>query len=469
MSLQLGRGGGRRASTNGEAGGSCGAALLLRWRASRRAVSLPPRVVAGPRRAQGRVRGELARCYRRTTGGGATLDPIRAVLSRSRCRHCVVVTAVAHRVHLLADTTFSSSITSSSTSSITSSTEPDDSPVFRQLEEKLREWMGDVSSTTAEVMHAPLTFALVSQQRQLPLLLAPAFAQLFPLLPRDLDAINATRPEEKKTKKKRFAGVADVDLPSLPAELQMQVRCLASALNALFEGTATREESFAAGPMSRLIAGELASHPQAKRRRKTAPNKASIIFIDRTMDLTGAVGHHGDNLVEKILTVLEPLPGHVTDVQVNMSELTGVRGDSQLSQGTVAPGCLAQDPPYEHCVGRGRPQLCPRLYPRSRLSHLGVGLMHVGSPPRDQRGWPRCPGRRPASLAWGPGVGGGWGWGVVVLVLLLLLLLVPGQVQAGRQPTTLGTKKTVQTHHPPPSPSPPAHRCLTKWPMERIM
>lgn len=56
----------------------------------------------------------------------------------------------------------------------------------------------------------------------------------------------------------------------------------------MFESTSTREESFALGPMSRLIAGELANHPQAKNRRKTAPNKASIVFIDRTLDLTGA-------------------------------------------------------------------------------------------------------------------------------------------------------------------------------------
>lgn len=56
---------------------------------------------------------------------------------------------------------------------------------------------------------------------------------------------------------------------------------------------------------------------------------------------TGAVGHHGDNLVEKILSVLNPLPGHVTDVQVDMLELTSVQRTPH-SQNTVAHGCLAQ-------------------------------------------------------------------------------------------------------------------------------
>jgi hypothetical protein len=57
----------------------------------------------------------------------------------------------------------------------------------------------------------------------------------------------------------------------------------------------------------------------------------------------GAVGHHGDNLVEKILTVLDLLPGHATDIQVDMMELTSLHSN-KLSQGTVAPGCLAQTP-----------------------------------------------------------------------------------------------------------------------------
>ncbi|XP_077462913.1 sec1 family domain-containing protein 2 isoform X1 [Stigmatopora argus] len=250
---------------------------------------------------------------------GRTIDTLKDIISLSHLQYCVVITSVSHALHLLANNVASAADLDGAT------------PVFEQLEDKLCEWMGDMNYT-AEVMHVPLTFSPVSQQ----LLLAPAFAHLFPLLPPDLRALNAKRPE-----KKRFASLLDVDLPSLPAELQLEIKALAGALNALFEATGTREESFAVGPMSRLIAGELASHPQARNRRKTAPNKASIIFLDRTMDLTGAVGHHGDNLVEKILTVLKPLPGHVTDVQVDMRELTHVLISAD-SENCVAPGCLAQ-------------------------------------------------------------------------------------------------------------------------------
>lgn len=193
---------------------------------------------------------------------GRTVDVIKDIVSLSRLQYCVVVTAVPHSVHLLAN-------------GVTA--EMEGSPVFEQFEEKLCEWMGNMNYT-AEVVHVPVTFAPVSQQ----LMLAPAFAHLFPLLPPDLGAVNAQRPE-----KKRFASLADMDVHSLSMDLQLQIKTLASALNSVFGATGTREESFAVGPMSRILAGELASHPQAKNRRKTAPNKASIIFVDRTMDLTG--------------------------------------------------------------------------------------------------------------------------------------------------------------------------------------
>ncbi|XP_029356752.1 sec1 family domain-containing protein 2 isoform X1 [Echeneis naucrates] len=248
---------------------------------------------------------------------GRTVDIIKDIISLSHFQYCVVFTTVSHSVHLLANNV---------------TAEMEGTPVFEQFEEKLCEWMGNMNYT-AEVMHVPVVFAPVSQQ----LLLTPTFSHLFPLLQPDLESLNA-----KRSEKKRFGSLVDIDMHSLPAELQIEIKSLTSALNAMFEAASTREESFAVGPMSRIIAGELASHPQAKNRRKTAPNKASIIFVDRTMDLTGAVGHHGDNLAEKILTMLKRLPGHVTDVQVDMLELTSLQRTPN-SQSTLAPGCLAHN------------------------------------------------------------------------------------------------------------------------------
>ncbi|XP_056413994.1 sec1 family domain-containing protein 2 isoform X2 [Hyla sarda] len=238
---------------------------------------------------------------------GRTLDVIRDVVSQSSFQYCIVVTAI-------------------------SPGEAEGRAVYEQLEEKLCEWMGNMGYT-AEVLWAPILLAPISSC----LLLAPAFHSLSPLLPGpDLQALNRSRPD-----KKRFPGLSDVDFPSFPQELQACIKNLAVGLNNIMEGIGVREECFSVGYLSRIIAAELANYPQAKNRRKTAQSKASLVFIDRTLDLTGAVGHHGDNLVEKILSILPSILGQKNDVMVNMDELTDLRIDGE-NDDIIAPGCLAQ-------------------------------------------------------------------------------------------------------------------------------
>lgn len=66
-----------------------------------------------------------------------------------------------------------------------------------------------------------------------------------------------------------------------------------------------------------------------------APDSFGCLFS------SGAVGHHGDNLAEKILSVLPKLPGHKTDVMVNMVEVTTLKTTDEACS-IIAPGCLAQ-------------------------------------------------------------------------------------------------------------------------------
>ncbi|XP_077135886.1 sec1 family domain-containing protein 2 isoform X2 [Ranitomeya variabilis] len=238
---------------------------------------------------------------------GRALAVIRDVVSQSSFQYCIVVTAV-------------------------SPGEAEGRMLYEQLEEKLCEWMGNLGYT-AEVLWAPIMLAPLSPW----LLVAPAFHALFPLLPgQDLQTLNRSRPD-----KKRFPGLGDVDCPSLPPGLQAHIRNLVSGLSNLMEGIGVREECFSVGCLSRIIAGELANHPQAKNRRKAAQSKASLVFIDRTLDITGAIGHHGDSLVEKILSVLPSIPGQKNDVMIDMKELTNLRIDGE-NEGIIAPGCLSQ-------------------------------------------------------------------------------------------------------------------------------
>ncbi|XP_054846667.1 sec1 family domain-containing protein 2 [Eublepharis macularius] len=251
---------------------------------------------------------------------GRTVDIIRDIVSLSNFQYSVVFTAVSHAVHLQAHNA-SGGAESDSGNRV----------VFEQFEEKLCQWMGNMNYT-AEVQHVALFLVPISPR----LFIVPAFSSLFSLMAQDLSQINDSRPEKKK-----IADLSHVDFSSLSVELQLEIRTLVSGLNTLFEYLGMREECFAVGPLSRIIAGDLANYSQAKTRRKTAQSRASVIFVDRTLDLTGAVGHHGDNLAEKILSVLPKLPGHANDVMVNMVELTALQTDD-ASCSVVAPGCLAQ-------------------------------------------------------------------------------------------------------------------------------
>ncbi|XP_053433483.1 sec1 family domain-containing protein 2 isoform X2 [Nycticebus coucang] len=252
---------------------------------------------------------------------GRTVETLRDIIRRSHFQYCVVVTAVSHAVHLTAN-----HVPAAAAAELEGQ-----QPVFQQLEEKLCEWMGNMNYT-AEVLHVPLLLAPVAPH----LALTPAFASLFPLLPQDVHLLNSARPDRR-----RLGSLGEVDATALTPELLLQIRCLVSGLSSLCEHLGVREECFAVGSLSRVIAADLANYAPAKNRKKTAAGRASMVFVDRTLDLTGAVGHHGDNLVERIISVLPQLPGHTNDVMVSMVELTALQAEGE-DHGVVAPGCLAQ-------------------------------------------------------------------------------------------------------------------------------
>ncbi|XP_028932387.1 sec1 family domain-containing protein 2 [Ornithorhynchus anatinus] len=118
-------------------------------------------------------------------------------------------------------------------------------------------------------------------------------------------------------------------------------RRLAGALAALCDALGVREERFALGGGSRALAGRLARAPGRTPDAPARPD-AALLCLDRTLDLAGAVGHHGDNLVDKMLSILPKLPGHTNDVMVDMLELTALRPGDEETRATIAPGCLAQ-------------------------------------------------------------------------------------------------------------------------------
>lgn len=134
-----------------------------------------------------------------------------------------------------------------------------------ELEDSLRRWMGE-GGRAEVVLRGPPLLAPVSAE----LCLLPALTGLLQPLPGP-----------------GGPGPAEVGLGALPAELRAAVRALVGDLDALFTALGLREESFAVGALSRVIAAELASYAPARNRRRMATNKASVVFVDRTLDLAG--------------------------------------------------------------------------------------------------------------------------------------------------------------------------------------
>lgn len=198
---------------------------------------------------------------------GRIVETLQDIICRSHFQHCVVVTAVSHAVHLTAN-----HVPAAAAAELEGQ-----QPVFEQLEEKLCEWMGNMNYT-AEVFHVPLLLAPAAPH----LAFTPAFATLFPLLPQDVHVLNSARPD-----KRRLNNLGEVDATALTPELLLYIRCLVSGLSSLCEHLGVREECFAVGFLSRVIATDLANYAPAKNRKKTATGRASVVFVDRTLDLTG--------------------------------------------------------------------------------------------------------------------------------------------------------------------------------------
>jgi len=57
---------------------------------------------------------------------------------------------------------------------------------------------------------------------------------------------------------------------------------------------------------------------------QVAKRKASLLLVDRTLDLASVVGHFHDTLLDKMAAVLPHLPGHHTDVTIDMTPVSSV-------------------------------------------------------------------------------------------------------------------------------------------------
>jgi len=52
--------------------------------------------------------------------------------------------------------------------------------------------------------------------------------------------------------------------------------------------------------------------------------KASLLLVDGSLDLASLTSHNSDSLMDRIQQVLPRLPGHVTDLRLDMTPLCNI-------------------------------------------------------------------------------------------------------------------------------------------------
>jgi len=262
---------------------------------------------------------------------GTTKVILQDIIQNSSFEYCVLITTAHARVHQFAK--YGGHQEGLNVMS-----------AFNNLEEQMLEWMGNMNYTV-EVLYSPLFIVPLTET----VFLTPAFRNMFPLTEAHIPRIRELQLfRHKVADSQSFDSLSSVELTHLPLKVQVSVQHLVSSLHSLFVQLEVREDIYSLGHLSGLIANQLEILPDANNRRKTAANRCSLILIDRTLDLASVTSHNTDSLLDRILAVLPRLPGHTSDVAVNMSPICDTKVSSPLGNIVLAPGCLAQ-PSFDLC------------------------------------------------------------------------------------------------------------------------
>ena len=254
---------------------------------------------------------------------GLKAEKISEILRGSHFENCAVITNASPSVHNLARHPGRDNLPERHT--------------FDEIENELLEWMGDFNFT-AEVFFMPFCTAAISPG----LFVFPSASDLFPLLEADL---------RRATDLARLLGTAaaassetdaaiPLDYASLPPETQVATQQFVSSLNALLQAMDVAEDVFSAGAFSKMLGSRLEQLASARNRRKAAARKASLILVDRTLDLATPSRCRFDALLDRVRAALPALPGHANDVQVEMARLFEME-PGVTEKGALCPGCLS--------------------------------------------------------------------------------------------------------------------------------
>ncbi|XP_049516196.1 sec1 family domain-containing protein 2 isoform X3 [Dermacentor silvarum] len=134
---------------------------------------------------------------------------------------------------------------------------------------------------------------------------------------------------------------ATLESASFSRSMQISLKSLIGNLNSIFEVAHIREETFSLGSLSRIVGEELSR--LSRGHRKSAESKVSLLLLDRTLDMAGSLTASCESLMDTLVRVLPPLPGHSLDVCVDMRCISCSSEQTMPSEGAIYPGCLAHE------------------------------------------------------------------------------------------------------------------------------
>ena len=127
-----------------------------------------------------------------------------------------------------------------------------------------------------------------------------------------------------------------ISLAMLPRTLQQQIKVLAEELGGLFDELGVAEDCYSVGGLSGVIADQLVATAGTRPNRKVAPNKLSVVFVDRTLDLFSATSFESSNAADLLFNNSEELFPGSNDVKVDLRRLF-----NKQESDFVIDGCLA--------------------------------------------------------------------------------------------------------------------------------
>ncbi|ORX48979.1 hypothetical protein BCR36DRAFT_354132 [Piromyces finnis] len=243
---------------------------------------------------------------------------IKNILLNSAYQECHVYTAISESSHNLRIQRESPNQERDLGSIAFQYLQGNDDGYFSKFQNKLKQWINmgnEIQQTGLAVEHMiytveyiPLLWALFSSE----LFLIPSSASIFPYM-----------------NSKKYKNIDHIEggiqLSLLPPEEQSKIYCISSCLSSFLEELNLKDDLFAIGETSHLIAREIVSHSSSAARKKSE-RTASLILIDRTLDI-GTPVKHLDNSIDKIYNILSRISTNSYDLNITSDYLIDNRDD----------------------------------------------------------------------------------------------------------------------------------------------